>query len=380
MRVCDVIRGDIDGIVAEWAEAARREIPPAGALPMLMLLDHMPTLLAEMARWLESGGKRSVEDYWKEVRHHAVTRLAEDFDIRQVVHEYRLLRRVLVRRLVAVQHKLANLDDFARMNEALDMGLAESVDRFAKAREEILARTGEFRERFIGIVSHDLRNPLNAIQMAAGLLLRSEQLPVSLSRTTSRIVVNAERMARMIADLLDLTRGRLGGGIPIERKHADVGEIAWSVLENMELVRPDRTIEREVNGHFVGQWDSDRVAQALSNLVGNALDHGQEGTSVRVELHGEDEERVEIRVHNEGSPIPAGEQAAIFEPFRTGATSMARRPPPTTGGSLGLGLYIAREIARAHGGDITVMSNAVDGTTFSMTLPRVPPSRPTPAA
>jgi signal transduction histidine kinase len=202
--------------------------------------------------------------------------------------------------------------------------------------------------------------------MAATLLLKSDDLPKSLCRPAERILTNVDRMARMIGDLLDFTRGRLGGGIPIEPKPVDLREIAEGVLENQELAHPGR-MHREMRGALDGEWDGDRVAQALGNLVANAFEHGDPATPVRVELLDQGD-RVAIVVHNEGKPIAEDEREHIFDPFRQGSTKR--------GDGLGLGLFIAGEIARAHDGTIALTSSSArGGTTFQVTLPRHPGPR-----
>jgi signal transduction histidine kinase len=171
-------------------------------------------------------------------------------------------------------------------------------------------------------------------------------------------------MARMIADLLDFTRGRLGGGIPIAPQSAHLRRICQHALEELEAGHPERHLRLEAEGDFQGEWDPDRLAQVVGNLGKNALDYSPEGTPVEFTLRDEGD-TVRLEVHNQGAPIPAEHLPHLFEPFRRG--SLEERDSPS---GLGLGLYIVQQIIQAHGGTIEVRSNAADGTTFTVRLPR----------
>jgi PAS domain S-box-containing protein len=248
------------------------------------------------------------------------------------------------------------------------LGTGQDVTESKRAAEE-LKQTAEFRERFLGIVSHDLRNPLNAIRLSVNALLRSDAVVQQHLKTVRRIAHSSERMGRMIADLLDFTRGRLGGGIPINPRPANLHSICRQVLEELEAGNPQRELRLRAKGDFQGEWDPDRLAQLLGNLGKNALDYSPEDSPVDFVLRPE-EDSVCVEVHNGGPPIRADLLSRIFEPFRR-ATDEAH----TTSG-LGLGLFIVEQIAHAHGGRIEVRSTEAEGTTFSVWLPRsVPVSR-----
>jgi signal transduction histidine kinase len=234
-----------------------------------------------------------------------------------------------------------------------------------KRFEERLRQTAEFRERFLGIVSHDLRNPLSIITLSATLLLRQETLPERALRLAQRISLNAEQMARMIGDLLDLTRGRLGGGIPIAPAPCDLGSLGRRVVSELEVAHPARELRLEARGDLRGEWDQDRLAQLLGNLLRNAVEYSPEGTPITLALQGEGAQ-VRLEVRNQGEPIPEELQPGLFEPFRRGET----RGSSSTSG-LGLGLYIVQQIAAAHGGGVEVRSTREEGTVFTVRLPRV---------
>ncbi|WP_224242916.1 ATP-binding response regulator [Hyalangium gracile] len=232
-------------------------------------------------------------------------------------------------------------------------------------REEAQRQTALFREQFLAVLGHDLRNPLNAISGNAGLLLRYGGLTEPQRKAINRISISSDRMARMINDLLDFTRARLGGGYPVNRARMNVHDVLRQVVEELEVAHPQRRLELDVSGNGWGDWDADRIAQAASNLVGNAVQYSPEDSPVGVSARDEGE-GICVQVHNQGLPIPAERLPQIFDPFVRGVDS--KRGAARTG--LGLGLYITHEIVRAHGGTLRVTSTEADGTRFSMSLPR----------
>lgn len=251
---------------------------------------------------------------------------------------------------------------------SFELEAAEEEER----REAVLAVAQQAaigRERLIGVLGHDLRTPLSAILGASSLVLRTPTLPEPAQRNIGRIVQSAERMGRMIGDVLDFTRGRLGGGIPIHVAPADLGEICRAVVEEARVAHQVADIQLTLEGDLRGTWDEGRLAQAIGNLVDNALQHGAADGPVDVRAEA-DAAGVLASVHNGGPPIPADTLPAIFDPFlRPGRSSDAGRHR----GGLGLGLYIVREVAHAHGGSAEVTSSADTGTTFTLQLPRHAP-------
>lgn len=216
----------------------------------------------------------------------------------------------------------------------------------------------EARERFIGILGHDLRNPLSAITTSADLLAEAG-LRGMFARAVERIGRSAHRMSAMIGDLLDFARGRLGGGIPIKREPCDLGRIAGEEVDEMRQAFPGREIRWEATGDLRGQWDAGRIEQLLSNLLGNSIQHGVDPIAISARDEGE---VVVVTVHNGGRPIPPETLPHLFEPFQQRARDDSD--------GLGLGLYIAGEIVRAHRGTIGVTSSEREGTTVTVVLPR----------
>jgi len=244
-------------------------------------------------------------------------------------------------------------------------GTNTDMDELKRARDELQKRT-EFDQQLIGIVSHDLRNPLNAIGMATALLLRRGQLDDQHVKIVTRIMSSSERAVRLIRDFLDFTHARVSGRIPVEPEPANIREIARHVFEEVHLMHHARPATLEHTGEESGIWDADRLAQLVGNLLSNAFQHGSAEGVVRLTTYGSGTDVV-IEVHNHGSPIPAGDVAKLFEPFHRGTHASVH-----SGRSVGLGLYISKQIVAAHGGTIAVESTLEDGTRFTVRLPREP--------
>ena len=231
--------------------------------------------------------------------------------------------------------------------------------RLREQAEEAL----RFRERLIGIVSHDLRSPLHAISLSAEQALRRDDTPAPVLQGARRIVRSAERMSRMIVDLLDFTRARMGGGIPLQRQPCELEALVRATLEECGGASPERIVLTLGSGAYAGQWDADRLAQVVTNLVNNALHHGDASAPVTVDLR-EEAGGARLTVHNRGVPIPEELLPHVFDPFRRASTSSHQ--------GLGLGLYIVEQIVLAHGGHITVGSTHETGTCFRVWLPLGP--------
>ncbi len=226
---------------------------------------------------------------------------------------------------------------------------------------EELSRAVHISEMFVGVLSHDLRTPLSAI-LAGAHLLGGELDRATVTRVVSRVVSSGQRMGRMIDQLLDFTRARLGEGIPLAREGVDIAQLASEAVEEGKATTPGALLRLTSRGDPAGAWDRDRIWQILSNLVGNAVQHGDRAASVDIDVDGTDGERVVVSIENQGA-IPAVLLPVIFNPFRG---TVEKRGKPS---GLGLGLYVARQIALAHGGDLKVKSSG-STTTFVLTLPR----------
>jgi signal transduction histidine kinase len=246
-----------------------------------------------------------------------------------------------------------------------EMEIQQAAVREAHEALEKAMASSRVKDVYMGILGHDLRSPLGAIIMSSRMLLMRTTLNESDRETVYRIARTAERMAALIQDILDYTRGQAAGGIPIVPRPVDMREICLAMVEEMSLLHADRTIELQVGGDLRGQWDRGRIEQVLSNLLANAVHHGE--GAIRVSAEGNASE-VLVRIYNRGNPIPPDQLPDLFEPFRRGPNSWI---------GLGLGLYIVREIMRAHGGTVEVESSAERGTTFTTRWPRRLATTPT---
>lgn len=240
----------------------------------------------------------------------------------------------------------------------------EALER-ARVREERMEEEAEFRERFIGILGHDLRSPLSAIALSARAISRYGSLTPLQQEMGKRIESSAARMMKMISDILDLTRARLSGGIPLFLEPTRASAVCRQVVKEMSAAYPNRYIVYDEKGAADGVWDAERLAQVLCNLVANALEHGGAEVPVIVRSY-PCEEWLALEVHNPGAPIPEHVLSTLFEPFR-------RAQAPGEGkrkrNGLGLGLYIVKQIVAAHGGRVEVHSSLEEGTTFTVLLP-----------
>jgi signal transduction histidine kinase len=220
------------------------------------------------------------------------------------------------------------------------------------------------------MLGHDLRTPLGVVMLSAQFLLESKGLSDTQSKVVSRLLSSGGRIKALVSDLIDVTHTRLGDSLPIDVEQMDLALTCQKAVDEMRAVHPDRTFELSVSGDLSGTWDPVRLAQVVANLLQNAVQHGAEGTPVTVSAHGE-KERILLTVHNEGHPISESARQRIFEPLVRGE----RRTEPRKSSSLGLGLYIARQITLAHGGSIEVTSSQDEGTSFMVSLPRSAPQQ-----
>lgn len=235
-------------------------------------------------------------------------------------------------------------------------------------RRELEERTEALRlnEMFMAVLSHDLRNPLGAI-LAGAHAMQTLATDDKLRDIAQRTASSGRRMSALIEDVLDVVRARLAGGIPIAPKPTDLGALADRVVTELRFSHPGRNIDILREGALEGRWDADRVAQVLSNLVGNALQHGTPERPVEVRLDGTDEGTLTIDVVN-GGTIPEDLVPSLFDPFRG-----AQREGGRSDG-LGLGLFIVKQVVEAHGGRVEVAS-ANGETRFRVVLPREVPER-----
>lgn len=251
------------------------------------------------------------------------------------------------------------LDELTRFHEGIDQMLAESIKRFSD-------KLDRSRELFMGALGHDLRGPLHVVLRSATYLQNPDISERKRSDMAGHVLQSADHMRRMIEDLLDVARTKLGGSLPIDPSSADAAEICNRVIAEMRALHPDLQFRLETTGDLQGTWDTARVEQLLSNLMSNAAQHGDPAKPITLMAEG-NRENVKLSVHNEGEPIPERMLNRIFEPLVRGERA---QDGSRSAGNMGLGLYIACTIARAHHGSIDVQSSRTAGTTFNVSLPK----------
>lgn len=375
MRLAHFILSNMEGILAEWEEFARN-LAPGSAMSVIGLRDHAERILRATARDMlspqsdkqqsekskgQGGGGSESDGLDRASEEHAIERLGDGFNLIEVVSEYRALRASVLHLWQAEIHDANghDLQDLTRFNESLDQSLAEAVRSYT-------SRVDESRELYLAMLGHDLRAPLHALMLSAEVLVRSGQLDDENRQIASRMKSFGQVMTGMIHDLLDFTRTRLGAGMPLSVVHVDLSRLCEDVLVELRAAHPDRRLRFEPAGDLTGMWDADRLRQVLSNLIGNAVKHGDENGSIEVNARDEGS-TVLLTVTNHGPLIDASALPTLFDPF-VRATSMPDSNQRRHG--IGLGLYIAREIVAAHAGTVAVASSEATGTVFSVRLPR----------
>jgi signal transduction histidine kinase len=372
MSVSEFVRDHHEEIIREFAIFAETLMPPGVIMRNEELRDHAEELLTAIV--LDMSGAQTAHEQSEKSRGvgtaqgmaasgklHADARILHGFSLRAVLAEFRALRATVLRLYEASGQ--TDLGEVRRFNESIDEALTESLNRYA-------ARTDAFRDQFVGILSHDLRNPLGAITTGAALLAVPEDNPQRRARVAARILNSSQRMGRMIGDLLDLTQTRLGGTIPLKRVRTDLVQVCEDVMLETRAAHPDVHLRLEKSGVLIGDWDADRLAQVVSNLVGNAIQHG-DGGEITIQAH-DGGDKATLAVHNRGVAIPSEMLASIFEPLARARTDSGA-DSGTAAHSIGLGLFIARAVVAAHGGAIEVSSLPGIGTTFNVLLPKALP-------
>jgi len=364
MDLAEFIDAERASIVAEWESFARTLLPAAGGMSGLALRDHAEEILSAIVHDMRSPQTRREQaekskgqgdaQHLEEVGQlHAGLRIEFGFKLGQIVAEYRALRATVLR---LWEKTGTDPRGVTRFNEAVDEALTEAVNRFTETTEH-------YRDQTLGILGHDLRNPLSAIVTGSTVLISSEKLDDRSLGIAARMLSSANRMNRMIGDLLDLTRTRFGDLIPVVPAPIDLEPMCQQVVAELEGLRPAGTLRFTRRGDLRGEWDADRIAQVLSNLIRNAIQHG--GTNDRIDIVASgSRDEVVVEVHNGGPCIPENAIGTIFEPM------VRHRGGSHTNVGVGLGLYIAAQIVLAHGGKLDVTSTEAEGTTFAMRLPR----------
>jgi signal transduction histidine kinase len=380
MRLADFILGNVEPILLEW-EAFARSLAPGATMTKLALRDDAESMLRATAQDMQIGqspaqqvskskGHNGLDDEAIDPLDHAsvlhgVGRVGSGFDIMEVVAEYRALRSSVLRlwRASHPQFDIDDIEDITRFNEAIDQSLAEAVGSYT-------SRVDQSRRMFLAILGHDLRNPLNCIRMTTQLVSQTANQDPRSAKALSIFEANMEAITRLLSDLIDFASTGLGSTMPLTPDLTDLEKLCREVFDGFCLAYPQRDLRFHSDGDLTGDWDADRLRQVVSNLMGNAFYHGATKGPVELSVTS-DGPTVVLSVHNEGAPIPSEMLTTLFDPLmrHTPPELAAQREP----GSIGLGLYIVREIVVAHGGTVEVASTKQNGTTFTVRLPRSQP-------
>lgn len=368
MRLADFIEANAAQIIEGAVDFARTQAPAGVALDTDALRDHIPSILAAFVRDLrtaQSAGQQRAKAEGRALpaeggesaaSNHGRRRARDGFDVNHMVAEYRALRAAVLR-LWAADEALSHdsIEDMIRFNEAIDQAVAESLADFTDEVES-------WRALFLGVLGHDLRGPLSAIVCTSDLLSRATE-GTAWHELSGRIADGGMRMGRLLDDLLDYNRVQLGKGMVLDVSPCDLRQALEEEITLLHAALPDTNIQYRVEGPTKGWFDASRVRQVLHNLVTNAAKYSDPGGQIAVSLVG-DAAGVALSVSNPSAAIEPGTLDALFDPLRRGSIS-ARRGEKA---SLGLGLFVVREIARAHGGEATA-SSADGQTRFTVLLP-----------
>jgi signal transduction histidine kinase len=368
-RLASFLRNNVEQILENW-ETFARSLPQGASMNVAALRDHATEMLDDIARQLDEPEQRTEEanrqadagdQTASAAKEHGEGRARGGFTVAEMVAEFRALRVSVFRLWSNQQREFDDVDlrDSIRFNEAIDQAIAESVTRYTR-------EINESRDRFLAILGHDLKSPLSAIAMSASFIIDEAKLQEPARGLVIRIAASAKTMNELIGTLIDFARTRFGAGIPIEPRPTDVETVVREVVAEVSASYPESDVQVEVTGDLNGVYDSDRLAQALTNLIANAVQHGSTRSAIEVAAVGGPKQIV-ISVQNHGLVIPEAQLRGLFDATVRDAGDAAYR-----GDHLGLGLYIVQSIVEAHGGSVDATSSADDGTTFTVRLPRTP--------
>jgi signal transduction histidine kinase len=366
MHLSEYIRANIEPIAREWEEFAKTCSPAAIGMTRNSLFDDVARILRAVAEDMEQPqtpaeqeakgrSQRSTGALGRGASSHVSLRIDSRFDLVQIVSEYRAMRASVVRLWAeSLPNGLSQETSAAiRFDEAIDESIAEIVPTY-------LQRESQFRDRFFAMLGHDLRTPINAIHLSATALINGGGLKENEVKMALRIVNCCQHLDRMVQDILDFTRGRFGDPMHINRSPADLRVILHDIVDELRSASPNVVIDLAASGDLRGEWDAERLSQAISNLVMNAIQHGKaQHVSVTA---GNENDDILLAVHNQGPLIPKERLATIFNPLGQERHSNQGRA------GLGLGLFICKEIVKAHRGTISATSTRDAGTTFTMRL------------
>ena len=370
MSLSSFIAAHREEILKAWEAGAPTRFPRAQEESFAPLRDNLAELLDAIAQDLD-GSTRADDSHidqtraWTHVKavaeKHGEGRAHAGISVKHMVPEFPALRSSVARLWLESLSSVTKRDlvDLIEFDAGLDLALMHAVSKF-------MDQLTTSRVTFLSILGHDLRDPLSTVISAARLMLEEGFDPAKMPDVAKRIVRTGERMHHLVVDLLDFTRSRVSGKMPIQRHESDLGHTIRTAADEFSTSHPERALNIDVSGDLHGSWDDRRMSQAIGNLLANAVHHGAQDKPIDISTWA-DESEVAIAVHNEGPPIPKERRGQLFDPLNV------VRERETTGrnsGHLGLGLYIAKAIVSGHRGQIDVDSSSERGTTFTIHLPR----------
>lgn len=372
MDISKFITLNMEQILVEWEAFATTLGAVTDKMSSGELRDHAKQILQFVAKDIQTAesteqtheksqgqGQPGPDDSASSI--HGKLRYASGFTLLQLIAEYRALRASVLK--LWKQDRADGAPDSAqnimRFNEAIDQSLSEAAVAYS-------CKVNETRDLFLAILGHDLRSPLAAAATAGVYLSRPGAFDERVQQIGVRVKRSAATMNAMVNDLLGLARTQLGDGIPVERRECDLLEICQWAIDDANAAHPRAHFELHATGELIGSFDGARLQQLFTNLANNSAQYGSPGEPIRLDLVGEPG-RVLLKVHNHGPRIPAGALPKIFSSLVQLPEQEGDRRPRS---SLGLGLFISKQIAEAHGGDIHVVSDEANGTLFTVELPR----------
>jgi signal transduction histidine kinase len=374
MRLSEFIREHADEILATWDEFASTVAHSGKAMDHKALRNHAAQILLTIAADLErpqSDAEQIAKSRGEAGRYataadtpaetHADTRIVAGFAIDAMLTEYRALRASVLRLWAKSKGNETHTDELEqlmRFNEAIDQAITESVARYTE-------QVQRYTNLFMAMLGHDIRNPLGTITMASEVLVRSGQLP---PKSVEPIVNSARRIQSIVGLIIDFSRAQSNGVMPITATASNLADVFAEIVAETRIRHPSTDFIIEGPAEVDGTWDHSRMGQLLSNLLENAVAYGARSRPITVKLAAAGSD-VNFSVHNFGTVIASGDRERIFEPRSRGSAADELKAP----NGLGLGLYICREIMRAHSGTLSVRSTPQEGTTFMASLPRKQP-------
>lgn len=372
MKLSEFITERLDDIIAEWESFAKTLLPAAEDMSTIELRDHSRQILMAVAKDIETDQTPAEErdKAWglgavvadSAASTHGTLRQVSGFTLLQLTAEFRALRAAVLRLWLPKISQMTDdaVRDMVRFNEAIDQALAESAITYSQHAAKV-------RDTFLAILGHDLRSPLATMSVAGDLLVQPSIGTDATRQIGQSVRRSAATMSAMTNDLLEYARTQLSGHIPITRREVDVKEICQAAITDASATHPNCVFELQTTGNWIGNFDGVRLHQVLSNLLNNAAQYRGKEHPVTISVDGQPDD-VMLEVRNFGPVISPEALKTVFEPLVQLPVDDAQPGRPTT--SLGLGLFIAREITEAHGGNITAKSDSASGTTFNVRLPR----------